>query len=1161
MKPLVVTISEFSPLENIVNNPAHSFLKLALAQGAEVKGLLLKQDSAADTIYDEGAIRYFVVNNTKAFVPTSVDMPIPEYVQAYLSMLAPDVIVIQTLSKALVPWLIGAAEQKIPVVLDLALIESPEQLFKGRVESLLVNYVHQIWVANAKQRQALMALKISGSKLVAIKVKSNQEGYLADSTAELWPLLRLRAGIAESPAQDVAFMPLKHLRIAAIMDEFTRGCFDPEATIHHLTAEYVVEQLIAFKPQLFFIESAWKGINDSWKLQVSNRGEALMQAVSWCRLHKVPIVFWNKEDPVHFATFLPTAATADWVFTTDIDCIPRYKAALGHNRVGLLPFAAQTAVHNPLELYNRKDAFNFAGSYYLRYPQRQQDFNTLIDVVSGLKDVDIYDRNANNPHPNYMFPERYKKLILGALPFSEIDKAYKGYRYGINMNTIKQSQSMFARRVFELLASNTVVVSNYSRGVRNFFGNLVICSDNADEIKKQLQPIVASDNYYQRFRLAGLRKVLSSHTYQHRLAEIVKCVFGTKVTSHEPEVLVVAVARNEQEQAAIIENYQRQRYKQKRLLLVQLQPNPEAVVLKSVTTVASLQEALSITNTTKVPYTACFAANDFYGEHYLTDLMLSWQYNRAQCVTKARYYQLENNVITLAEKAPCYQYVQAVRLSASVFVSDKLSTENIAAWMTQADFCLTIDSALAIDPFNYCRAAAYLTSKDLAEITDLHFADLGQRLDAELLPLAGKLPEKKASVAYDASADLMMLSANKIASHIDFPLTAGVSHVLEMDTLQLRSELAPSMHKYVYLRNRFNRADLNLVTNSQFQLVVAHHQGDIRTVFEYYAADGKRLGHSINRAPGEKHSLAIPEECSTVRVGVRLQGRASVVINKLVLGAIPETAEVVTAKASTLVLTKQYPAYDDLYKYGFLHSRVRAYREEGIAVDVFRVKPGHGQVFREFEDIDVTEGNYTLLDQTLASGQYKHVLVHFLDSKKWEVLAKHLDKIKVTVWVHGAEIQVWQRREYEFERMSEAEIVRQKKLSDARIKFWRSVLAPVHPNLKLVFVSDYFAKESFADIGVQVPESSYHIIHNYIDTNLFNYQPKKAEQRLRLLSIRPYASRKYANDITIDAIKLLSTKSFFAELDICLVGDGELFDELTAPLIPFSNVKLVKSFM
>ena len=66
----------------------------------------------------------------------------------------------------------------------------------------------------------------------------------------------------------------------------------------------------------------------------------MQDILAWAAEFGVPTAFWNKEDPVHFQTFLNTARGFDHVFTTDIDCIHRYKAALGHDQVHFLPFAA-----------------------------------------------------------------------------------------------------------------------------------------------------------------------------------------------------------------------------------------------------------------------------------------------------------------------------------------------------------------------------------------------------------------------------------------------------------------------------------------------------------------------------------------------------------------------------------------------------------------------------------------------------------------------------------------------------------------------------------------------------------------------------------------------------------------------------------------------------
>lgn len=137
-------------------------------------------------------------------------------------------------------------------------------------------------------------------------------------------------------------------------------------------------ELEAFQPEVLFIESAWRGKDELWGSKVGHCSQELQSIVAWCRDRHIPTMFWNKEDPVHFETFLTTAQLFDFVFTTDMDCIHRYKAALGHEHVYFLPFACQPAVHNPIEKYERKDAFCFAGAYYVRYPERTRDLESFV---------------------------------------------------------------------------------------------------------------------------------------------------------------------------------------------------------------------------------------------------------------------------------------------------------------------------------------------------------------------------------------------------------------------------------------------------------------------------------------------------------------------------------------------------------------------------------------------------------------------------------------------------------------------------------------------------------------------------------------------------------------------------------------------------------------
>lgn len=952
-----------------------------------------------------------------------------------------------------------------------------------------------------------------------------------------------------------------NIRVAGIMDEFTFHSYAPECELLALEPNNLVRQLKSFKPDFVFIESAWKGKDDLWKTKVSNLSDEVIELIKWCRKNNVPSVFWNKEDPVHFATFLPLAKLVDFVFTTDIDCIAKYKQEIGHGRAYLLPFAAQPKNHNPIDIYERKDKFCFAGSYYLRYPERQRDFASIINACSQFKPVDIYDRNHDNPHPHYIFPKQYEDLILGTLPFSEIDKAYKGYNFGINMNTIKQSQTMFARRVYELLASNTVVVSNYSRGIKSTFGDLVVCSDSEQEIKKQLAEICTSDQQYKKYRLRGLRKVMQEHTYGHRLSFIKSVLSGKTFTTQSPNVLVMASVKNVKELTNVIENFERQSYFNKSLVVLS-EEEIDAEFANHVTICSSETEFNNelTKQATQNDFISVMSSKDYYGKNFFIDLLLAINYSDCQAYGKKSFYLADDNVVELVDNGKQYKSVSSLMLRQSVLKMSEDSLNFVKSNLNVIED-LIIDSCdmLAVDEFNYCRnGMEYCDSYLIDEVSDAPLATEGGDYAGNVALLSEKL--ESGEPEFKDSDSVVSILAKDFFELYEQPKTSKVNISFDNNKYVLTSKFAPDEYAYFYANKVFKRSELNLELNSLVKFVAHSNLSDVRTVFEFQNASGEKIAHAMPRGVGEQHSLAIPEECCFIRVGLRIQGKGRLVITRATFGAQIELPTAIIGQSETLVLTKQYPSYGDLYKYGFLHSRIRAYREQGKQVDVFRITNEPSLNYREFEGVDIAQGNAELLDRTLSTGQYRHVLVHLLDKNMWQVLHKHIDNVKVTVWAHGAEIQLWQRRIFEFEQMNSKEVERQKKLSDQRKLFWQGVLAKPHENLHMVFVSKYFRDEVFEDFGITLVPEQYSIIPNIIDDSVFPYVEKQPEKRLKVLSIRPYASRKYANDLTVKAILALRDKSFFNELEFTLVGDGILFEEITKPLLELKNVKLVRGF-
>ncbi|MGM8871247.1 glycosyltransferase family protein [Psychrobacter sp. 2Y5] len=1024
---------------------------------------------------------------------------------------------------------------------------------------------------NKNEINELKAIKnIEPSKLVASKALSEPK-VVKKKRAIVTP----RKKYLDNTSVDKAVLQNsfldKGIKIAAIMDEFTSLCFEPEADIYHITPSNWRDEILEFEPDILFIESAWQGKNGLWNTKVSQQAVELVDVIKFCEDKNIRTIFWSKEDPVHFGTFLGVAELVDVVFTTDIDCIQKYKELLGHDRVYLLYFAAQPKIHNPIEVYDRQERFSFAGSYYLKYPKRQKDFSVLAEVAQNYRGLDIYDRNFNKPHPHYEFPESYQPMILGTLSPSEIDKAYKGYIYGININTIKQSQTMFARRVFEMLASNTIVISNYSRGVRLLFGDLVICSDEAAELTRQLEKFTENVITQKKYRLQGLRKVLKHHTYQNRLKYVLEKAFETTLNMTNGHVVIVASIHDQDELKRVIESFNNQEYAEKELLVHSAIEGLSDFADDNITICTDTSVlAQTLKQLEKNTYVAVFNSIDSYGSYYLTDLVQSQVYleqDAAQpivAITKDSYFENVNGKTSLVQNSE-YQQVSKFKFSRSIvtvdtFIKEVLDNDRFAMINN-----LEVEAkSFAIDCFSYIANGASLDVEETYEAHNQLILDEGVDFENRLLPVSEAI-----SVNYDEVDDLaiyedvdtFIFSANDIDTQLIRPQSKQIIIKREGESVEITSTLPDDKFAYVYFKTIYSRTDVNLKLNSQF-IANATTNMDIRSVFIFLDENKNKISHHI--APvAHNHTMPIPVDCEYIQVGFKLTGSGQSLIKSIKIGEKREVVNDLIAKSDTLVLAKQYPSYDDLYKYGFLHSRVRAYKKHDRIVDVFKITDSNTDIgFREFESIDVFSGHNHSLKNVLESGQIKHIFIHLMDNKMWDIVKDYRDKIKITIWLHGAEVQSWKRREFDLVGLRTSEIERKEKLSDNRLKFWKKLInEELNSNITLVFVSNTFLREVEEDLELTIPSDNKLVIHNYVDNEIFNYSEKQPEDRLKLLSIRPYSGPKYGNDMTVTALLELSKYDFFKDLEVNIYGDGLEFDEINEPLRQFENIHLHKRFL
>lgn len=323
--------------------------------------------------------------------------------------------------------------------------------------------------------------------------------------------------------------PGERLRVAAILDEMSAACFAPECDLVALGFDGWREQLDEQRPDLLLVESAWSGNGGEWQYRIARYPRpdlaglpALRELVDGCRERGIPTAFWNKEDPVHFDRFSEAASLFDHVFTTDARCVERYRALPGERTVTPLPFAAQPRIHNPVAAVAERSASPcFAGAWYRdRHPERRQALEALLDAARPYGLV-IYDRSFGGSDAAFGFPERFRPHILGKLPYEDILDVYKSHRVFLNANSVAESPTMCSRRVFELAACDTAILSTPAVALKGLLGGETVAEASGEgEARESLELLLGDPAARRRRTRAARRAVLAGHTYAERLATI-----------------------------------------------------------------------------------------------------------------------------------------------------------------------------------------------------------------------------------------------------------------------------------------------------------------------------------------------------------------------------------------------------------------------------------------------------------------------------------------------------------------------------------------------------------------------------------------------------------------------------------------------------------------
>jgi len=400
--------------------------------------------------------------------------------------------------------------------------------------------------------------------------------------------------------------------VGIIADRFLYDAYKDTCNCIYITPEnYSAKEL-----DLLIVASAWHGLNNEWDGMTkpdTENGKAVFEVIKYFKFKNVPIVFYSKEDPPNYDYFVHIAKECDFIFTSAAEMIDNYKRDCNTTKVDSLCFGINPYIHNPVGIspLPAKEGVIFSGSWMAKYQERIALMEKMFDgVLNADFSLKIIDRNYERNDPKYYFPQKYYSYVSPALEHDILQKVHKLYGWAININSVTESNTMFANRVYELQAIGNLLISNHSVGVEEKFNGVYIVN-NSEQVKNILES-TSQDEVYKK-RIQNIRRVMTGETTFDRLNQVLNAV-GIQYSIDNRKIAVVVKKITDE----LKHQFAEQTYKN-RIFIEENEYNEGT--LKDIDMIA-------------------FWSPEYqYGQHYLEDLSNGFKYTSCSYITKNSYFE------------------------------------------------------------------------------------------------------------------------------------------------------------------------------------------------------------------------------------------------------------------------------------------------------------------------------------------------------------------------------------------------------------------------------------------------------------------------------------------------------------------------------------------
>ena len=407
------------------------------------------------------------------------------------------------------------------------------------------------------------------------------------------------------------YKPCKDV-VGWISDSLSYEAYNGVAPSVVITSDGWEEQIE--KIDLLLIVSGRCGFNNEWvdfSVPGSKSQNLICEIVQKCNECGIATVFYAQDDPIAYKQYIGIAKVCRYIFTSSKELVSDYIRDCNNEHVSYLNFSLNPNLHNPVGMkkFTKKDEVIYSGGWDRNVAEKCIDTDSIFKgVLNAGRYLRIIDDNFSIKDKENKFPEMYSNFISSAIDENNQRKLYKLYDWAININLVKDSQSMFSRKAYELMAGGNLLLSNYSAGVNSLLPEVFLCQDS-NEIPDIINRLTPEEVY--EHQIAGVRFVYRGNTCYERFSQILGAI-GKKTEEYSYKVAVVVKQVSED----LRQMFDYQSYPYKKLIIED-----------------ELEQVYD-----EYDIIAFFKKGSYYGDFYLEDMVNGFKYTDSDYITKDGHY-------------------------------------------------------------------------------------------------------------------------------------------------------------------------------------------------------------------------------------------------------------------------------------------------------------------------------------------------------------------------------------------------------------------------------------------------------------------------------------------------------------------------------------------